>query len=68
MIWRDFLIFGAVVAGASAIAIRLSGSHGFCGTPNVLYASGLLLGLAFMAVGLLVGAIGWAWRRTHARD
>ena len=65
---KDLLLVGAFVAVASAAAMRLFGSDGFCGTPNMPYAFGILIGLAMIALGLLVGAIQWAWRRTHARN
>ena len=66
--WKDSLIVGSVIVALSVAALLMFGSTGLCGTPNVPYAFGALLGVAFIAFGLLVGAVQWAWRRTRSRE
>jgi hypothetical protein len=65
---KELLIVGAIVTAASLSAMRIFGSSGFCGTPNMPYAFGALIGLSLIALGMIVGAVQWAWRRTRARD
>ncbi len=68
MIWKDFLLVGAVVSGVSLIALHLFGSDSWCGVPSMPYNFGAAIGLALMVLGVLIGTGGWVWRRIRARE